>query len=161
MNDSANPMNVLHRLQEHLDLEAEPVWSEANPDLLIDNEMLYGGKRFTVGLVEECQVISLAQVQHSPVYPEHSGLQLHLAIAVKENHRGHGLGERTLGYMLDELRTFLQSVGVKQFRLFALVDHDNLPSRTVIKRFIRNEPLEEVDGDTGLPALLYIDLIQC
>lgn len=151
-------MIILKRLQEQLDQEGEPVWSEDYPDLLIENHFPTGKLRFRVGLVEDGQVLSFAQVQHATVY-DLQGLVLHLAYAVRESHRKKGLGERTVRYMLDELRTYLTSIGVEQFALMALIDHDNHPSQAVIERFIHTAPVEEIDGDTGLPVLLYATLI--
>jgi len=156
---SADPVFILRCLQEYLDQEVEPIWSESHPSLLIDNSFPAGKLRFRVGLVEDGEVLSFAQVQHATVF-DLPGLVLHLAYAVRENHRQKGLGEKTLRCMLDELKRYLKSIGLEQFVLMALIDHDNLPSQAVIKRFIHAAPIEEIDGDTGLPVLLYATQIQ-
>ena len=79
-----------------------------------------------------------------------------IELSVPEDRRRQGRGQDTVDAALLELRHELNSAGVRSFRVEAIVEMENSPSRRIAENSISELSTATTDPYSGRPAFRYV-----
>jgi len=152
MSKMANPMEALHKFQQHLNVAPiDP--SDLEDGYLKLHDCVPSGKRFSCVKIVDGEVQALAIFGEE--YPYRGVERFSVGYAVSENHRRRGLAVEAVNRGIEELKKEVSRANKKSFYVEALIDVTNTNSIGVAKKLFLGTGTPKEDDETGNPALLF------
>ena len=154
----ADPMIVLLKLQEAVDLNGPIDSSLFKGDYVFFEDGPNGGKRYSYSKVVGREVHALSIFGLSESIAKIACYSV--GYAVKESQRGRGLALEAVNWGIEDLKSKFFSMGIKEFYIEALVAQSNIHSIEVANKLFSSPGIEATDSFSGTPSFYFKKLVR-